>query len=337
MRAFVVTAPLHAEVMEVPDATAGPGEAVVAVQQVGVCGTDTAFFTGTMPFLHDGRAQYPMRLGHEWMGTVAAVGDGVDHAWIGRRVTGDTMLGCRQCERCNAGYQHTCGNRLEVGVLGGKAGALAEFIAVPASSLFALPDDVDDAQGAMVEPSGNAMRSVLAAQLEPGERMLVVGAGTIGLLTALIARARGIDVHILGRSQRTRDFAGSLGFEHVWHADDLPALAWHAVVNASHSSDIPAWSVQQVQPGRRVVYVGLSGEPSAIDTRDLVYRDITAVGILSGSPAMQQVIDAFASGAVDPRPLIAATVGLADTGAVLAGVRPAGSGAGPKFHIDPRR
>lgn len=337
MRAFVVTGPRAAEVLEVPDPTPGAGEVVVAVQQVGVCGTDVAFFTGAMPFLHDGRAWYPIRLGHEWMGTVVEVGAGVDASWIGHRVTGDTMLGCRECARCNSGYQHTCEDRLEVGVRGGRDGALAEFIAVPATSLFALPDSVDDMQGALVEPSGNAMRSVIAADLEPDDRVLVVGPGTIGLLTAMFARAHGAEVHLLGRSQRTRDFARSLGFDAVWTQDDLPDVPFHAIINASHSADIPAMAIERVEPGHRVVYVGLSGDPGTIDTRELVYRDLTAVGILSGSPGMQAVIDAFASGSVDPRPLVAATVGLAETGAILAGERPAGSGAGPKFHIDPRR
>ena len=337
MRAFVVTGPLAAEVLEVPDPSPGAGEVVVAVQQVGVCGTDVAFFTGAMPFLHDGRAWYPIRLGHEWMGTVVEVGSGVDAAWVGRRVTGDTMLGCRHCARCESGYQHTCEERLEVGVRGGKDGALAEFVCVPATSLFALPDVVDDMQGALVEPSGNAMRSVLAADLDAGDRVLVVGPGTIGLLTAMFARAHGAEVHLLGRSQRTRDFARSLGFDAVWTMDDLPDLPFQAIINASHDPTIPAMAIERVEPGHRVVYVGLSGDPATIDTRELVYRDITAVGILSGSPGMQDVIDAFASGAVDPRPLVAATVPLAETGSILAGERPAGSGPGPKFHIDPRR
>ena len=337
MRAFVVTGPGESAVLEVPDPSPSEGDVVVAVQQVGVCGTDVAFFTGAMPFLHDGRARYPIRLGHEWMGTVVETGSGVDPGWVGRRVTGDTMLGCRACARCNAGYQHTCEDRLEVGVRGGKDGALAELICVPATSLFALPDSVDDMQGALVEPSGNAMRSVLAADLDPGDRILVVGPGTIGLLTAMFARARGAEVHLLGRSQRTRDFARSLGFDAVWTTDDLPDLPFQAIVNASHDPAIPAMAIERVEPGHRVVYVGLSGDPATIDTRELVYRDITAVGILSGSPGMQDVIDAFASGAVDPRPLVAATVPLADTGVILAGDRPAGSGAGPKFHIDPRR
>lgn len=139
MRAFVLTGPREYGVQEVPAPVAVPGEVVVDVERAGVCGTDVEFFTGEMPYLHDGHAAYPMRLGHEWAGTVSAVGDGVDPAWLGRRVMGDTMLGDRTCRRCRKGHQHTCDQREEVGIRGGRPGALAEKLAVPAWSLHALP------------------------------------------------------------------------------------------------------------------------------------------------------------------------------------------------------
>jgi len=91
-----------------------------------------------------------------------------------------------------------------------------------------------------------------------------------------------------------------------------------------------------VEPGKRVVYVGLAGTPSWIDTRTVALRDVTVVGILSASTGLAPTIEQYASGAVDPRPLVAATVGLHDAGAVLGGWRPAGAGDGPKIHIDPR-
>jgi len=85
-----------------------------------------------------------------------------------------------------------------------------------------------------------------------------------------------------------------------------------------------------------VVYIGLAGEPSLVDTRQLALKDVTAVGVLSASPALDDTIDAFASGAVDPRPLVAAVVPLDRTADVLSGWRPADAGPGPKIHIDPR-
>ncbi|WP_149205245.1 zinc-dependent alcohol dehydrogenase [Actinotalea subterranea] len=337
MRAFVVTGPGEACVREVPEPVPGPGEVVVDVERVGVCGTDVEFFTGDMAYLRSGHAAYPMRLGHEWCGTVGAVGDGVDPAWVGRRTTGDTMLGCGRCERCTTGRHHVCDARYEIGIRGGFPGALAERMAIPVVALHPLPGTVDDVAGALVEPGANALRAVLAADVRPGERLLVLGPGTIGLLVALIARAAGVEVHLVGRSQRSRDFAASLGFTGVCTVDTIPEVPFHGVVDATDAPAMPPLAARLVEPARTVVYVGLSTTPSLVDTRDLLLKDVTAVGILSGSPGLDGTIERYASGAVDPRPLVAATVGLEDVADVLAGRRPAGAGPGPKFHVDPRR
>ncbi|MGY1832053.1 zinc-binding dehydrogenase [Geodermatophilus sp. SYSU D01180] len=337
MRAFVLTGPGEGSVQEVPAPVAVPGEVVVDVHRVGVCGTDVEFFTGEMAYLHQGHASYPLRLGHEWAGTVSAVGDGVDRSWLGRRVMGDTMLGCRTCRRCRKGHQHVCEHRQEVGVRGGRHGALAEQIAVPAWSLHPLPDPVDDVLGALVEPGGNALRAAQAADPQPGDRVLVTGPGTIGLLVAVFARAAGAEVHLLGRSDSSLGFARSLGFEQAWTEETLPDVPFDAVVEASNAVHLPARALDLVEPAGRVVYIGLAGSPSTVDTRTLALKDVTAVGILSASPGLDATIAAYAGGRVDPRPLVAATVGLEQVGAVLAGARVEGAGPGPKIHVDPRR
>jgi threonine dehydrogenase-like Zn-dependent dehydrogenase len=323
MRAFVLTGPREGAVQAVPVPEAVPGEVVVDVERAGVCGTDVEFFTGEMAYLHQGHAAYPMRLGHEWAGTVSAVGDGVDPAWLGRRVMGDTMLGDRTCRRCRKGHQHTCENRQEVGIRGGRAGALAEKLAVPAWSLHALPDEVDAVLGALVEPGGNALRAARAAGVGPGDRALVLGPGTIGLLTAMFLRAAGAEVHVLGLAES----------EHVRTRETLPDLPFDAVVDATDAADSPALALDLVEPAGRVVYIGLSGRPSTLDSRALVLKDVTAVGVLSASPGLADTIAAYAAGTVDPRPLVGATVGLDRVGAVLAGER----FAAPKVHVDPRR
>jgi threonine dehydrogenase-like Zn-dependent dehydrogenase len=246
------------------------------------------------------------------------------------------MLGCGVCRRCQRGNQHVCEFRFEVGVRGGFPGALAERLAVPVTALHELPDTVDEVLGALVEPGGNALRSVWAADLSPGARLLVLGPGTIGLLVALFARAQGAEVHLLGRSNRSLEYARTLGFEGVWGAEDVPDLPFDAVIDASNAPALPARALDLVEPGQRVVYVGLAGSPSLADTRTLVLKDVTAVGILSASPGLAGTIDRYASGSVDPRPLVAATVGLDGVGPILAGERPAGAGLGPKMHIDPR-
>jgi threonine dehydrogenase-like Zn-dependent dehydrogenase len=121
-----------------------------------------------MAYLHSGEAAYPIRIGHEWSGTVTGLGPGADPAWLGRRVTGDTMLGCGHCDRCRSGRQHLCADRDEIGIRNGRPGALAEHLAVPVSALHPLPDSVDATLGALVEPGGNAARALLAAGVSPG-------------------------------------------------------------------------------------------------------------------------------------------------------------------------
>jgi threonine dehydrogenase-like Zn-dependent dehydrogenase len=286
-----------------------------------------------MQYLREGLTSYPVRIGHEWMGTVCAVGEGVDRRWVGRRVTGDTMLGCGRCGRCRGGYHHVCEFRAELGIRGGRPGALAEQVAVPAAALRELPDQVDDVQGALVEPGGNALRAVRAAALRPGDRVLVLGPGTIGVLAAMFARAAGAEVHLMGRADRSLPFARSLGFDGVWMADTLPELPWDAVIDASNAPQLPAKAMELVEPGKRVVCIGLAASPSLIDTRSLALKDVTAVGILGASAGLDGAIDAYARGDVDPAPLVAATVALEDLAPALAGEFPEGAGPGPKVHV----
>jgi threonine dehydrogenase-like Zn-dependent dehydrogenase len=334
MKALLINGPHEASVQDVAEPFAAPGEVVVDVQRAGVCGTDFEFFSGSMAYLHSGHAEYPIRIGHEWMGTVSGIGEGVDSAWVGKRVTGDTMLGCGSCRRCLNGLQHVCDFRTELGIRGGRPGALAEKVAVPANSVLHLPESVGDGAGAMVEPGGNAYRAVQAAGLRSGDRCLIAGPGTIGLLCAMFARAAGAEVHLLGRGERSLAFARTLGFDNAWSEESLPqGLPWDAAIDASNAAHLPAKVLDLVEPGRRVAYVGLAGSRSLIDTRELVLRDLTAVGVLSASPGLSGTIEAYASVEVDPRPLIAATVSLEALPDILAGNRPAQAGPGPKFHV----
>jgi threonine dehydrogenase-like Zn-dependent dehydrogenase len=336
MKAFVLTAPHQGGVEDVPDPVAGDGEVVVEIHRVGLCGTDAEFWTGEMAYLHQGHARYPIRLGHEWCGAVATVGAGVDATWLGRRVTGDTMIACGRCHRCRSGRHHVCEERFEVGVRGGFPGALAERLVLPATALFALPDAVDDTAGAMVEPGGNALRAVWGAAVSAGDRVLVLGTGAIGVLAAEFARVSGAEVHLMGRARETIEFASTLGFAGTWLRSELPALPWDAVIDASNAAELPALALDLVEPGKRVVYIGIAGTPSIIDTRTMALKDVTAVGILGAAQAINGTIAQYASGDVDPRMLVAATVGLDRVADVLAGWRPDGATGGPKLHIDPR-
>lgn len=251
------------------------------------------------------------------------------------------MLGCGRCRRCRGGHQHTCEAREEVGIRGGRAGALAERLAVPVSSLHELPPGLSPELGALAEPGGNAIRAARAAvgarSGAPGERsgarVLVLGPGTIGLLTALFARAAGAEVHLAGTTPWSLEFARSLGFPATAEG---PAPPFDAVVDATNDPAAPARALELVEPAGRLVCIGLAGSPSPVDSRSLVFKDVTAVGILSASPGLAGAIGAYTRGEVDPRPLVAATVGLDGVAAVLAGERPPGALAGPKILVDPR-
>jgi threonine dehydrogenase-like Zn-dependent dehydrogenase len=257
-----------------------PGQVIVDVHRVGVCGTDAELFSGELPYFAQGKSRFPLRPGHEWCGVVSAVGQAADESWLGVRVTGDTMLGCGRCRRCRAGHGHVCADRREVGIMGWP-GALAEKVLVPAASLRRLPASVDDTAGALVEPGGNAYRAAAAAHAGPGKRILVWGPGTIGLLAVAFARA--------------------------------------AVIDCTNDDTVPSSALTLVEPAGRMVYIGVSPRPSRIDSRDLVLSDLTAVGILGASAGLAQAIEHYADGRVTPGGLVSVVAGLDRAADALAG------------------
>ena len=336
MRAFVVTGPREASVEQVEAPQPGPHDLLVDVERVGICGTDVELYAGTMAYLDQGITTFPLRLGHEWTGTVTGVGSSANDGWIGKRVTGDTMLGCGHCRFCLSGRQHVCPDRHEVGITDGWPGALAEQLLIPARFALEIPASVSVAAAALVEPGGNSLRAVDAAGLSAGDPLLILGSGTIGLLAAQFALARGLDVHVAGERESSLELARSLGVQHTHSFDDLGGRPYSAVIDATSSAEAPALAARLVDPAGRIVLIGLSGTPSLLDTRDIALKDVTAVGILSASPGLAGAIELFASGAVTPNTLVAEVVGLADVGERLEGRRGATAGPGPKVQVDPR-
>lgn len=336
MRALVVTGPRQASVQDVPEPVPGEGDLLVEVERVGICGTDVELYTGEMAYFEQGATHFPLQLGHEWTGTVVGVGPGADESWIGRRVTGDTMLGCGTCGFCQRGTHHVCPNRFEIGIRDGWPGALAERMLIPQRFTHAIPETVSVTAAALVEPGGNSLRAVLAAG-DPG-RLLVLGSGTIGLLAAQFAVARGFDVELAGIRPDSLELARQLGIPLARTIDEVRAAPreYDAVIDATSMQDAPNLAAQLVDPAGRVVYIGISSTPSLLDTRDIVLKDVTAVGILSASPGLAGAIEHFASGSVRPEAIVAEVVGLSDVPARLDGKRGPGAGPGPKVHVDPR-
>ena len=202
---------------------------------------------------------------------------------------------------------------------------------MPSTALQVLPDDMDPGVAALVEPAGTAWR---AADAAAGTRVCVWGPGTLGLLTLLFCRAGGAAVDVVGPDPASRELALRLGARACYHPDDAPTGGYDAVVDASTGADVPARALDQVDPGGRVVLVGVAGAPSLVDARSAVLRDVTIVGLLAASLGLQQAVSAFARGAVRPAPLIDRVVRLDDLAAVLSGGGPSTSGA-PKVQVVP--
>ncbi|MCA0218558.1 MAG: alcohol dehydrogenase catalytic domain-containing protein [Actinobacteria bacterium] len=338
MRALVVTAPRQAAVVEVDDPVASPGELLVEVERVGICGTDVELYTGEMAYHDQGVTHFPLQLGHEWTGRVVAVGSAEDESWLGRRVTGDTMLGCGHCDYCLSGHHHVCPDRFEVGIRDGWPGALAERVLIPTRYAYAIPESVSLTAAALVEPGGNSLRAARAAAIEPGHRVLVLGSGTIGLLAALFARAEGAEVHIAGVREGSLELARSLGAHSTMRLDEIGDREneYDSVIEATSVETMPSLAVRLAKPAGRVVYIGLSSTPSLVDSRHIALKDITAVGILSASPGLAGAIQSFAAGAVVPDALVSEVIPLEDVPSRLEGRRGATAGPGPKVHVDPR-
>lgn len=174
---------------------AGPGEALVRVALAGICGTDLHEYTSgpqyipTTPHPRTGQ-QAPLTLGHEMAGTVVDVGDGITRAKIGDRVAIFAILGCGHCRSCRRGVPATCTSMVATGLSTGDGG-LSEYVRVKDSQLYPLPGNLNFSQGALVEPAACAVRAVRLGEVQPGDVVLVTGAGPIGQLTAMAAQAVG--------------------------------------------------------------------------------------------------------------------------------------------------
>ena len=168
---------------DMPVPAMGPNDVLIRIRKTGICGTDVHIWKW------DDWAQktipVPMQVGHEYIGTIAAMGDEVRGFAIGDRVSGEGHITCGHCRNCRAGRRHLCRNTLGVGV--NRPGAFAEFLALPAGNAFKIPDDISDDLAAIFDPFGNATHTALTFDLV-GEDVLITGAGPIGIMAAAIAR-----------------------------------------------------------------------------------------------------------------------------------------------------
>jgi len=224
VKAVVIHGPHDLRIDEVPTPLPGAGEVICKVAAVGICGTDIEIYHGTMPYLEMGYLNYPWTPGHEWSGIVDSVGEGVTNLKPGDRVTGECSIPCNSCPACLRGDYHLCDTRTEVGLTGRYQGAFAEYILMPAAQCVKVPDGVTLREAAMTEPSGVAVHAVDLLDLKPGEKVVVLGDGTIGQLAAQVAKAAGASpLVVLGSRQQRIKILKEAGIDHVISRHDPDA------------------------------------------------------------------------------------------------------------------
>jgi 2-desacetyl-2-hydroxyethyl bacteriochlorophyllide A dehydrogenase len=215
MRAVVWEKPGELKVTDVADPAPGHGELVVQVGACGICGTDLHIADGEFP-----PTPYPIIPGHEFAGRVVAVGDGAGGEWRGgERVAVDPSLFCGRCPACHAGRGNLCANWNAIGDT--VNGAFAEYVTVPAANAYRLPDSVDDQQGALIEPLSCAVHGLRRIGPVLGEDVLLIGAGTMGLLLLqLLNRAGARSVTVVDRKATRLEVAKAAGAASV--SGDVP-------------------------------------------------------------------------------------------------------------------
>lgn len=191
MKAIVKTGPQPgAKLMEVPAPTPGPGEILLKVEAAAICGTDLHFYhwnKSGQDFGEKYNIQWPLILGHECSGTIVSVGEGVTDRSVGQRVALETHIPCGTCFNCQNGMAHNCSNMKIYGT--STNGCFAEYALAPAKVAFVLPDEMSFEEGALLEPTGVAMRAVEQCEVQPGETIVVNGCGPLGLLAVMILKA----------------------------------------------------------------------------------------------------------------------------------------------------
>jgi threonine dehydrogenase-like Zn-dependent dehydrogenase len=309
MRALAVNSK-GVQVVERPDPEPEPNGVVVAVQACGICGSDvhmagSSHLDGFVP-------------GHEFSGTISALGDEVSDFAIGDHVAVDPLGSCGHCEACAKGLPFLCQAIPNIGV--SRQGAFAERIAVPARQLHRLSNEVELELGSHAEPLAVSLASIDRAEVEPDSDVLVVGVGTIGLMAIAGLRRRGVGrIVAVGRSPGRREAAALMGADIVIDAreGDLSeqlrslGLRFAAAIECSGAPDMVLRIAPVMGIGGTIVEVALPAEPGPVDLRELVSLGLSVTGSCAFAPEhYAHALELLATGDLDPSPLVSERVGL---------------------------
>jgi 2-desacetyl-2-hydroxyethyl bacteriochlorophyllide A dehydrogenase len=268
MRAVVLVAPGVVALDEQwPEPVCGPDEVIVAVRGVGLCGSDLSVVAG-----HRAVPGLPWVLGHEGYGEIVSVGSGVTDRRPGQVVVIEPNYPCLDCSPCRSGATSGCAERRIVGIT--EPGLLAERVAVPAAFTWPVPPDWAAEDVVCVEPLSVALHALELAAVDPGERCLVIGAGSQGQLVALAARRSRAVVHVIEPHPGRLALARSLG------ALEDDAGEYPIVIETSGVPSAFEQALARVAPGGRVIVIGQSTVPAEVATFTLVQRRLTIRGCL---------------------------------------------------------
>lgn len=284
MPAALFASPRTFEIKEVEVPALEPGGVLVRVCQCGVCGSDLHFYRGELP-LPPGTC-----MGHEMSGEVAEVGPGVEGLRPGDRVCIEPLLVCGTCQYCRSGEYQLCRQRRLLGAP--LPGGFARYVRAPAYCIYRLPDAVDFEVGSLVEPLAVAIHGLRLGGASVGERVLILGAGAIGLMAVVAAREMGAaSIAVCGRHEHQRKAALALGADAA--VEDSPEAlaslsgsAWESpfdlVVEAvGGHADTISQAVNMARFGGRIAVVGLFTQPTTLNATSVMLKEMRLVGAMT--------------------------------------------------------
>ncbi|MCW2306312.1 zinc-dependent alcohol dehydrogenase [Rhodobium gokarnense] len=321
---------------DVPLSPPGRGEVRIAIGFCGICGTDQHIFHGAMAHrLGDRRV-----LGHEASGVIQAIGEGVDDFSLGDRVVVRPLSSCGTCPACKAGHTHVCQNLKFLGI--DTDGGFSEAWTVPAETVHHLPEGISLKSAALVEPTAVACHDVRRGRVAPGEDVLVIGGGPIGILVAIAAREAGARVTVSEINDSRLALIGKLGFDAINPSrDDVAATMMEKT--GGKGADV-VFEVSGAQAGLnattavaavrgRIVVVAIYPEAPSIEMFQYFWKELELIGArVYEAEDYDRAIAMIADGKVDAAALITDVHPLDHIGAAFAGLD--GSGAAMKTLIE---
>ncbi|NKB51747.1 MAG: alcohol dehydrogenase catalytic domain-containing protein [Rhizobiaceae bacterium] len=298
----------------------GPGEILVQVEAAGICGTDRHLFKGEFPSV-PGKT-----LGHEFSGIVVD-SNGTDIP-LGARVTCDPNDWCGECDQCRRGRVNLCANNIATGIA--RDGGFAEFCAFPAAKAHQLPATLDPLHGAFCEPLACTLHGMDLGAAKPGERVLIIGGGVIGLLAVQLAKLAGCEVMLLTRSATNQELGRALGADLVAGSEDRARVQWPAgadlVVECAGVAATVAMSPGLTRTGGRIVILGVlpTGEHVEIEPFDLLFREIQMHFSFINPFTHERAAQLIADGTISVAPLVTRTISLHEAADAIAEPAPAG-------------